>query len=229
MNYGAPMQRLLIALGESDCEKLSDGLLAQPVNAVSSLAFTVAAIVLVPFARASIGAERRVRWVFIGVLGATGIGSFLYHGPQGPASHFLHDSTFLATLALIAVANLSASFDWADRTLWVIYLSLLGATAALLLVSPGSTNVLAGAAVVAVIVSDLALRRRARPDTRWSLAAGLAMVLALVFFILGRSDGPLCDSDSLFQGHALWHVLAAMALSWYFVGTGRARDEVAHS
>lgn len=224
MNYGALMDRLFIALGESDCENLGDGFLAQPINAVSSLAFTVVALALVPFARSGTGVESVVRWVFLAALAATGVGSFLYHGPQGPGSQFLHDITFVATLELIAVANLSVALGWSAGRLWAVYAAALGTSSLLLAATPTATNALAGIAVLAVFAGDIALRRRSDSDTRWSLAAGLAMVMAIIFFVLGRTDSPVCDSDSLFQAHALWHILSAVAISAYFVSTGSARQ-----
>ena len=64
----------LIGFGGADCEALRDGLLAQPVNSLSSLAYVAAAIVLV---------RRQPRHrVPALALAAVGVGSFLYHGPM---------------------------------------------------------------------------------------------------------------------------------------------------
>jgi hypothetical protein len=40
-----------------------------------------------------------------------------------------------------------------------------------------------------------------------ALAAGAAA------WTLGRTGGPLCDPDSVLQGHAAWHLLSAAALA----------------
>jgi hypothetical protein len=76
----------------SDCELVGPGLLNQPVNAVSSLAFLVVSVVLF-----------RQRPVLALVSAATGIGSFLYHGFGGGWAQWAHDSSlawFVAGLAL---------------------------------------------------------------------------------------------------------------------------------
>ena len=217
------MLAILVALGESDCETVGTGVLAQPVNAVSSLAFTVAGLALIPWVGRATGIERRLRTAFVVLMAATGVGSFLYHGPQSAGSHFLHDITFLMALATIAVANLAAAIDWDERWVWATLGTVFAVCSLALVLVPGSTNVFTGLSVVAVIVAHVLVRRRHRPHRQWSWLAGMAMIVALIFFGLGRTDGPLCDAESLFQGHALWHVFAALALTWYFVATSEAR------
>ena len=54
-------------IGDSDCETIGTGFLAQPINAVSSLSFSLAGLVVVWWATRVQGTERVVRIVF-GVL-----------------------------------------------------------------------------------------------------------------------------------------------------------------
>ena len=42
-----------------------------------------------------------------------------------------------------------------------------------------------------------------------------AIAIGGIAFLLGRTGSPLCRPDSLFQWHALWHVLVAVALVAY--------------
>jgi hypothetical protein len=49
------------------------------------------------------------------------------------------------------------------------------------------------------------------------------MTVAVVFFLLGRTGGILCDPEGLIQGHGLWHVMSALALTLYFIATSRSR------
>ena len=85
----------------SDCEEIHPGLIAQPANALSSLAFVAVAV---PIARA---ARRRGRPAWLGVALAAaveGAGSVAYHGPGGRASKRLHDGGLVALAATLAVA-----------------------------------------------------------------------------------------------------------------------------
>jgi hypothetical protein len=214
---------LITAIGESDCESIGVGVLAQPVNAFSSLAFVVFGFIVLFSMRAQGQTERVNRLIIAMLMIATGIGSVLFHGPQGPASHFLHDVTILLTMTAIVAMNLAGILEWTERRVLVILLSVGIAVSVVLLTWPSSTNVVAGIALAALVGQDIALHRSGSINTRWWIAAVVAMAVALLFFITGRTGGPLCDSSSLFQGHALWHILAATALWAYFMATTPTR------
>lgn len=217
------MDRLIVALGETDCERIGDGWLAQPVNALTSLVFSVVGFVVIAWALGVQGIERRVRYgIGLGLV-ASGIGSFLYHGPQTAGSQFLHDITFLATLALIGLANLRAGLSWSERTMWVVFGVALGAISVILLGLPEATNVFTGLSIVLIVGAHVVVRRHGRVDRGSLITAVLLLGASLVFFALGRSGGWLCDADSLWQGHGAWHVLAALALAAYAVATSPAR------
>lgn len=213
----------LSAIGESDCENIGTGLLAQPVNAVSSLSYVaVGVIVLYSISRAE-DDEHSVRLVFGTLLVATGLGSLLFHGPQGPATPFVHDATFILTVLFIGVLNIGGLVGWVRGVQRTVFAFTGVSTIVVLALWPSSTNLLAGGSVMVLIAGDV-LGHRAG-DIRMRLWAGAvaAMAIAVVLFIAGRTGGPLCDSASLFQGHALWHVLSAGALWAYFESTTRAR------
>ncbi len=78
-------------LGASDCEHIADGLLAQPVAAVSSLAFVVAGGVVLWRTRGLSGGQHRAAVTYAGLLAATGLGSAVYHGPQTAGAQLMHD------------------------------------------------------------------------------------------------------------------------------------------
>jgi peptidoglycan/LPS O-acetylase OafA/YrhL len=144
-------------VAQSDCEEIRPGLIAQPANTVSSLAFVVAAV---PIVRA---ARRRRRPAWLAVAAATaieGIGSVAYHGPGGRRAKALHD----AGLVLLAGA-------------------------------------------LAVAVHHEGQPRRPR------LLSTTLSVAAATLHAASRTGGPLCSCRSPLQGHAVFHVLAAAALT----------------
>ena len=217
------MHRMIVALGETDCEQVGSGWLAQPVNALTSLVFSVIGLAIIGWARGVAGIERRVRYA-IGIgLVATGIGSFLYHGPQPAGSQYLHDITFLVTLVVIGAANLRAGLGWAERSMWILVGTVFVVVSGILLAAPTVTNVFTGLSVLVIVAGDVAVRRNGRIDMRSYWAALGLFVLAIVFFVLGRSGQWLCDPDSLFQGHGLWHVFSGLAIAAYAVATSPAR------
>lgn len=217
------LARLLFAIGQSDCEEIQEGVLGQPINAVTSLAFSVVGIVIIAAATRVEGQERAVRIVFGFVMIATGLGSFLFHGPQPAASQFLHDITFLASLWFLAFMNLSDTSGWWHSLSWAGFGIGTGVLAGVILVFPASTNLLTGALLVVLVGSDILIHSRSGVIGWWYTTALLAMTVAVGLFVLGRTDSPLCDPDALWQGHGGWHVFAAVALGAYFMATSRAR------
>jgi len=83
----------------SDCEAVSSGFLAQPANAVSSLALVAAAAWLL--ARS----PDRVARAMAAALFVAGVGSFAYHGPQPSWSTAVHDAGVIL-VAITAVVVL---------------------------------------------------------------------------------------------------------------------------
>ena len=217
------MLAFIAALGDGDCEAIDTGWLAQPVNANSSLAYTVAGLACVIWAARARTTERLVRWLFVIGMVATGIGSFLYHGPQTTGDQFAHDVTFLAVLGVIGIADVTSGFRVASSTMWAALALLLAAIIVTLVAWPGVTNAVMIGCVALVAVGDIVLfRGHSRRSVPYAVFAA-SMALALGLFLLGRTGAPLCDPETFAQGHAGWHVLGAAGLVAYAVATGRVR------
>ena len=201
------------ALGGGDCERIHDGLWAQPVNAASSLAYVAAGAALAARARTAPAARRAPLYAFAAAAAANGAGSVAYHGPGGPVSRWLHDTALIATLSLIAASDgerLGAAPAWPGGA------AAAAGAGAVLALSPRTSAVaqavlgagaLAGEATVAIEA-----RRRGRP-LRIAPAAA-AGALAVAVYATTRTGGALCRPDSRVQGHALWHALTAGLLWW---------------
>jgi hypothetical protein len=173
-----------VALGAGDCERLHDGLVAQPVNTASALAYVAVGAWLVgrglrsgAAGRSNPGPGRRPVVVFGLAVAAAGLGSVDYHGPGSPAARLLHDGGLYAVVGLVAWHEVARRVARARRTRagtpWV-----------------GRTP----------------RRRAAYRAALAGAAAGAACWWA------GRTGSPVCDPDSLWQGHAAWHLLTAAAL-----------------
>jgi len=210
-------------IGESDCETIGSGFLAQPINAISSLAFAVIGLAAMWWATRVQGNERVVRVVFGVLMVLTGAGSVMFHGPQGPGSQFGHDVTFLVTVWFVAVVNVAVTLRWKRAFSWALIIVGGLVISLALVLSPGLTNVLMVVTVILLVISDVTLHRKGRVRTRWYVASLVAIIAAVVMFLLGRTGAPLCDPDSLFQGHGVWHLLGAVALGAYFVATSDSR------
>ncbi|MGH9036077.1 MAG: hypothetical protein ACRD0O_09950 [Acidimicrobiia bacterium] len=163
------MQPILVlaALGGTDCEQIGTGWLAQPANAVSSLAFVA-------------------------------VGGWLLHGAAGrPADRvpLVAAGTAMAGVGLASVAYHGPQPAWAEP------------------VHDGSIAGL-GVVLVGLVVRRVAQRgrRAAAVDARSRWAVGACWAAALLAYAMGRTGSPFCHPESLWQPHAAWHVLSAIAL-----------------
>ena len=79
----------------SDCECIHDGVITQPVNTATSLAYVAAGVALAARGRRS-GGVRPFAGPVAGALVLNGLGSVAYHGPGGRWGKWLHDTGLVA-------------------------------------------------------------------------------------------------------------------------------------
>lgn len=200
------------------CEAVVDGILREPVSAVSSLAFVVAGAVIVVAARRDRRgrdderASSRTRSVVgFGILVAgIGLGSVAQHGPAPWWADLAHDLPLLAPLAFVTA---DAVADLADRPrAWWWWVVPTVALVPLIHAAPRAGDV-TQAVVAGIAVAISLLRARARPGLRRPIGRALALLaIGGLTGALSDAGAPLCLPGSLWHGHAVWHVLASAAL-----------------
>jgi hypothetical protein len=197
-------------LGESDCEEIGSGLLAQPVNALSSLAYVAGGSWV---ARRGAQSGRPAAMAFGGVLGAVGAGSVLYHGPCPPGAQQAHDASLAAAMGLVVLHNTTAMTGRHRRAPGLVHLGAAVVAALPVLPSGRYTNpVVALLGVSAFATEAQSVRYGIRARRPAAISAGTFALGALIH-ALSRTGGPLCRPHSRLQGHALWHVLSAVSLA----------------
>ena len=178
----------------ADCEAIGKGLLSQPVNSVTTVAFVVAGIWII---------WRRPDRSWVGAaLIATGFGSLLFHGPMPSGATWAHDVT-LAWLVLV-VAGTGTRWERSTRVPGLVVLAVFFA-----LVPAAADPVTVMLTAVAVVVR---IRIDRSPHT-WGAFSLLA--IAAIVGRLGATGWPLCDPESLIQPHGLWHLAAAVSVAWW--------------
>jgi hypothetical protein len=179
-----------------DCEAVVHSFFGQPVNSVTTIAFLVGGAVVM--------LRTEHTWVGIASI-ATGVGSFLFHGPMPPYAEWVHDLT-LAWLLLVVASSGRSWERWARLPGLVIVAAVIAI--------PGAGDpvgvALAAAAIVLLLMQDRSIR-----------TLGPLALLAVVAVIgrLGATGGPQCDPSTLWQPHGLWHVGAAVAVTWWALVT----------
>jgi len=202
-----------VPLGAGDCERLRDGLVAQPVNTASALAYLLAAAWLARQGARRDAASRREALAFGLAMAAAGVGSVDFHGPGSPAARWLHDAGLCAAVSFVAVHDL-ARLAGARRRVVPAWAATAGAGGVLLGLAPRAGGAVAGALGLLVAAGEVAVARRGPRRPPGAYRAGVAaLAVGAACWWLGRTGGPLCDPDSLLQGHAAWHLLTAFALA----------------
>ncbi len=217
---------LVSQLGGSDCEELGDGFLAQPINAITSLAYVVVGLIVLGVAwrrnRVTVDA-----WVYAVLLAGIGFGSVLFHGPQPAGSRVLHDLPITLTVFYMVAADVQLLRN-GRPTRWAIFVPAAAVAALVTVVAVEAGMLLTGAGVLALVVCEVMIFRR---DLR--KLAGLrtpAAVLVITIsaiagasFLLGRSGSPVCDPDGVVQLHAVWHLISASVfVLWWVVASYEA-------
>ena len=178
----------------ADCEAIGAGFLGQPINALTTLAFVVAGVVVIVW-------RREMQWIGIGLI-ATGIGSLLFHGPMPAGNEWAHDVTLAWLVTMVA--------GWGTRWEKFSRLPALAVIGVLFGVFPVIADPFAIGMTVVAVISIL------RHDRSSATSAPMLLLGAVaVFGRLGTTGGPLCDPESLLQPHAVWHLGAAAAVAWW--------------
>jgi hypothetical protein len=190
------------------CEWAATGPLVEPVSALTSLAFVVAAAVVVVLRRR---AGLPVPVAYVALVAGVGVGSVVQHGPDPAWSDPAHDLPLVGVLCFLAADGVAARRRTRRRWWWWA----LPTTALMVtvVVWPRAGDLAqVGVAVVAGLL--LVLRARREPAVRGRVAVVLGLLGAgALVGSLSRTGGPLCDPSSVLQGHAVWHLAAACALA----------------
>jgi hypothetical protein len=172
----------------ADCEAILDSWWGQPVNTATAFAFVVGALVI---------AKGKQRVTAALLVAFVGVGSIAFHGPMPKGAELAHDISIMWVLAWILLTE-TGNTRW-----WLPVFALTGLASATPAVADPSQSFMAAA----VILSQVR-----RPNRRRLLALGVLAAGAIVG-TLSRTGGPLCNPNSLLQGHGLWHLASAAALT----------------
>lgn len=193
------------------CERVDFSFWAEPVNALTNLAFLLVAFVMW---RRLKGQGMPMAMTLVVVLAAIGIGSFLFHTF---ATQWASAADVLPILVyILGYIYLANSAYWGLKRLPALGLTLLffpyaGATVPLFN-SLGFLGSSAGYAPVPVLIYAYAFLLRHRlPEVARGLTIGATiLVVSLAFRTI---DEPLCAGFPL-GTHFMWHILNAIMLGW---------------
>lgn len=206
---------VMATVADPHCEPYTDGLLGQPSNTVTSLAFVVAGVAVAAGRR---GARPARTW-YATLVVAVGVGSMVQHGPNPIGADLVHDLPLIALLAYVAVDAASDALGRRLSHVWWVVPSL--ALSPLVVIAPRAGD-LAQVALAVVAVGLFLRRLLMHPAWRPTILASMGLLaIGGTIGTLSRGGWPLCAAIAPFDGHAVWHVLAAAALWWLAPVVGR--------
>lgn len=196
------------------CERIGPEFWSEPVNAVTNLAFLIAAILAVIAARRAGRLDGNVA-LLAGILAAISIGSFLFH-THATLWAALADTIpiMLFILAYFATAmNRYLGMGWwraMAATLGMV-VAMVALSAALRGIGPYVNNSQSYfPALLALFVVGFLLWRKGHPAGAGLIGAGGLFALSLTF----RSIDPVFCAGFPLGTHFLWHLLNAVLLGW---------------
>ena len=176
----------------------------QPINAFSSLSYVFLAVFI--FANHPTGFSG----LFLISSCTLGIGSFLFHASLSPNSQWLDVVGMFATLHAVVAFAFHRLLGWTERRIIpiAIIFDVLGAIFKWRLDSTLWTL-----AMVGLLVVLLGFYHRSRGHSPFRVVFPIGFIgIAWVFRSIDIHGLWCWPTSSLYQGHAFWHILSAVAL-----------------
>ena len=193
------------------CEAIRSGAIMQPANTWSSLAFVItgAAVLL--------GARNIQSRFFGAILVFLGIGSAYYHATLTFSGQFIDvlGMYLVATLALFHAIDRRAKMR--SPSLAALYIGTNIALASILYWLPSLRRAVFGVIVMFFIILE-------RAHIRNLIRAAGVLALAFIIWLIDYYR-VACNASSVVQGHAIWHILGAVA-SWLIYTDYLASDRL---
>lgn len=229
-----------VGRGATFCEAARDGLLAQPANTLSNTGFVVAGLV--------IGWQSRHRLALgatlsrLPALAAAYACLVVLLGPGSAAMHATQSAWggHLDVLSMYLVASFAAAYALTRRLRrgpgtfgglfagFVAACELVGAWPGRVPVVMFAGNLAFGALLVTALAVEAGMLRRGTIAADARQAGYAAGSLAVAFGIWNLANHGWCDPHSWLQGHAVWHLLGALAayFLWRYYVSERGPVEV---
>lgn len=215
-----------VGRGANFCEQAVDGVVRQPANTLSNAGFVLAGLLIAGRA----GRDRPA-----GSVMSTAVATFyacvvVLLGPASAAMHATQTEWggHLDMLSMYLIAAFAAAWAWvrwarrgatAFATAYVVGVAtceVVGLWPDPVPVVHYAGNLAFGVLLVAAVVLETRLWRRGETVIafRHGVVALAAMLVAFTIWLL--SNAGWCDPTSIWQGHAAWHLLCAVAAYWLF-------------
>ncbi len=198
------------------CEETLCGVISEPANTWSNLAYIALAVGLFFYTRKDTSRTLRF-WAPVAFW--VGTTSLIYHATVAFVTQVLDFWGMYFFFGLVLLLNLLRMGKVsADAFFKTLYLSIFALTALTVAVAKAGLPVqgIVGVMIVLTLVTEVLATRAStvKVDHRF-LAGSLVFIVAAAAFSATDASGARCDPhDHLFPGHAIWHVLGSISIGF---------------
>jgi hypothetical protein len=208
------------------CEKLRPGMVKQPSNTWSNLAFVLVGLLILIHAGGAQAEGQNpmttIPFYSIGfgiVIITVGLGSIFFHGSMTSWGNLLDNLGMYWFLSFALLYDLFRLFNASNVGVFIVIFLFFNVFVGILRgLNEGSEKYVFPTLLVSLIVIEflfalgvIGVAGVERSFSFWFAAELGALILAVVIWRFSRTDEPLCNPDWPIQGHAVWQVLAAVA------------------
>ena len=209
------------------CETITHGLIRQPVNAFTNLAYIIIGIYILIYifhTRSNqqktdhiTGLPRKIFILFGLASIAVGIGSFIYHAGFTFLGMELDDDTMYLIGSFMLFWGLAHIQTINVKRFLFLYLSLNTGLELLIYFFPVVRGFLFGLLVLGSILIDRLIIKSQRTTSQIKyLVWGVGLFTLGYLVWIPDYTKLICVPNSIIQGHAIWHVLTAIAILMIF-------------
>jgi hypothetical protein len=205
--------------GAQFCETAHWCFFAQPANTLSNLAFVTAGAVLAWHARRPSGrlGITALTVPFTVVVALLGPGSMAMHATESALGGHLDVLSMHLLAGFAAAYAVARLLGWGARGTVVTFAVLVaGSTLASVVGGPvplvqHAGNLAFALLLLVAVAGEVVLLRRHHSTPWWGAGSVGVLLVAFAVWIPSQTGGLWCIPDSWLQGHALWHMLCALA------------------
>jgi hypothetical protein len=198
------------------CESPLTSLPEQLADSISSLSFVFLGVwSLIPSRTPPVRSpERRLKPLFGIIFVFIGASSFFYHSTLSFVGQFLDIFSMYTFGILLAIGALYRAGKLRGRLAIALFVALNALFAVIQYEVPDARRVLFVALLIPGIILELTPfitgYRPRSPRVRFIYVGVAVMLVAYLFWLLDQTSA-FCVPTSWFQGHAVWHILSAIA------------------
>ncbi len=219
------------------CEAIGTGFVRQPVNAYTNIAFILASIGMLLFLVATRKSKEKISVyshlprnlliLFALASMAVGIGSFIYHAGFTFLGMELDDDSMYLVGSFMLLFGLAHLRHISLKHFLLYYLALNISLEIIIYFFPVVRGFLFGLLILGMLIIDVNAILQGKlknylPYFWW----GIGLFFLGYFFWILDDTRLVCYPTALFQGHAVWHLLSAMAgLAMFFYMDSEFREK----